>query len=681
MRNIKRRTIANLNYDSSSIDTNIPDKGSNTSLRKGLRTGKQNKSTSDDPSDGEKELGENITELKLSYMKKKKKKSALDKNAHTRTKSMYLSAVGNTLSLKRGNTSLPKTKGKIMMAYPHLVSKYSTNNVKPQIEESVKQGNDQEEKKEKEKEKEVEDEYGEVGDVNSEVGDVDSEVEDVNSEVEDANSEVEDVNSEVEDVNSEVEDVNSEVEDVNSEVENANNEVEDVNSEVENANYEVEKKSNEEEDKEQSHRNDEGRRKKISSKRESIFQRLATANTISSSNKIVNEKLRKQFTENIYSIMKMGPTKSFNVKLDNNITYSSFMPYNKARKLNMEKKLNIMKAKSQMLKIAEKYMSTDKMKSCKMMERRNTQSLIKNIKLITEGIEVWGPFLPKKREEIKATRKLGYVPNYLKEIITEREKSNNWVNGELCGEMDNITNGIMSNKFNGESCNKSRNNLTQGKNGKMVLRKSSGMQGFTLFENMIALNNIGKVYVWDGYQWKNIKILYESFLSISTTKNGYIICINRKFKPGYLMNNKYFHKMDTFTDTYFLKIVTSIKNKIWGINLRGELQKWNKYEWKEEKKAYGISKLKSLAFDRNNKLWVLDQQDYFYIFDIEYNNWMLKNINGTNIKDFDFNENNFLVAVTNHGMIKIYKNNKWIKYGILAEMKIASFHFIRRVEE
>ncbi|SBT71704.1 conserved Plasmodium protein, unknown function [Plasmodium malariae] len=654
MRNIKRKTIANLNYDSSSIDTNIPDKGTNTSLRKGLRSGKQNKSTSDDPSDGEKELGENITELKLSYMKKKKKKSALDKNALTRTKSMYLSTVGNTLSLKRGNTSLPKTKGKIMMGYPHLVSKYSTNNVKPQIEESVKEGKDQEEE-------------NEVGDVNSEVGDV-------NSEVEDVNSEVEDVNSEVEDVNSEVENANNEVEDVNSEVENANNE-------VEHANNEVEKKSNEEEDKEHSHRKDEGRRKKISSKRESIFQRLATANTISSSNKIVNEKLRKQFTENIYSIMKMGPTKSFNVKLDNNITYSSFMPYNKARKLNMEKKLNIMKAKSQMLKIAEKYMSTDKMKSCKMMERRNTQSLIKNIKLITEGIEVLGPFLPKKREEIKATRKLGYVPNYLKEIITEREKSNNWVNGERCGEMDNITNGIMSNKFNGESCDKSRNNLTQGKNGKMVLRKRSGMQGFTLFENMIALNNIGKVYVWDGYQWKNIKILYESFLSISTTKNGYIICINRKFKPGYLMNNKYFHKMDTFTDTYFLKIVTSIKNKIWGINLRGELQKWNKYEWKEEKKAYGISKLKSLAFDRNNKLWVLDQQDYFYIFDIEYNNWMLKNINGTNIKDFDFNENNFLVAVTNHGMIKIYKNNKWIKYGILAEMKIASFHFIRRVEE
>ncbi|SCM25427.1 conserved Plasmodium protein, unknown function [Plasmodium berghei] len=428
------------------------------------------------------------------------------------------------------------------------------------------------------------------------------------------------------------------------------------------------------------------KKESINKKGGSVFERLYTSNKFDYNKKrSLNSKLKKQFTENIYSIMEKDkggnkPKKSFSIRLDKNVTYSSFMPYNKARKENLEKKLNIMRAKSQVLKIAEMYMGNDKLKSLKMIEKGNTQSFDKSKKKIgLKKMQTSDPFflLHKNLEEnnIQLKKVASDGPNDPKAQSIKDDKFNN-----IKSKVQNKAN---VNKFNYDKYIKLRKYVSFKNKTKMILAKKSpkdNLQGFRLFDNMIGINNFGKLYFWNGYKWKNINIFYEHFISACTNKNGQIICINNNYKPGYLLMNKSFKKIDTCIEEFFFKIAISNKNKIWGINLRGDLQKWNLYQWIVIKKAYGISKLKSLAFDRNNKLWVLDQRNYFYIYDTEYKNWMLRNVNGANIKDFDFNEDNLLIAVTNDGVIKIFKNHHWIKYGILGEMKIASLHFLRNAK-
>ncbi|SCN62304.1 conserved Plasmodium protein, unknown function [Plasmodium chabaudi adami] len=428
------------------------------------------------------------------------------------------------------------------------------------------------------------------------------------------------------------------------------------------------------------------KKESINKKGESVFERLYTSNKFDyNKKKSLNPKLKKQFTENIYSVMendkgRIKPKKSFSIRVDKNVTYSSFMPYNKARKENLEKKINIMRAKSQVLKIAEMYVSSDKLKSLKMIEKGNTQSFDKNKKKIGfKKMQTSDPFflLHKNLEEnnIQFKKVVSNTPNDSKIQSMRNEKFNNI--------KSNVQNKKNVKKFNYDKYIKLRKYVSIKNKTKMILPKNfhkDNLQGFRLFDNMIGINNLGKLYFWNGYKWKNINIFYEHFISACTNKNGQIICINNNYKPGYLLMNKSFKKIDTCIEEFFFKIAISNKNKIWGINLRGDLQKWNLYQWSVIKKAYGISKLKSLAFDRNNKLWVLDQRNYFYIYDTEYKNWMLRNVNGANIKDFDFNDDNLLIAVTNDGVIKIFKNHRWIKYGILAEMKIASLHFLRNAK-
>ncbi|KEG03636.1 conserved Plasmodium protein, unknown function [Plasmodium vinckei vinckei] len=425
----------------------------------------------------------------------------------------------------------------------------------------------------------------------------------------------------------------------------------------------------------------------IKKKRESVFERLYTSNKFDyNKKKSLDPKLKKQFTENIYSVMendkgRIKPKKSFSIRVDKNVTYSSFIPYNKARKENLEKKLNIMRAKSHVFKIAEMYMNSDKLKSLKMIEKGNTQSFDKSKKKIgLKKMQTSDPFflLHKNLEENNKQFKkvVNDTPNDSKRKSMRDDKLNN----NIKSKVENKTN---VKKFNYDKYIKLRKYVSIKNKTKMILPKKfhkDNLHGFRLFDNMIGINNLGKLYFWNGYKWKNINIFYEHFISACTNKNGQIICINNNYKPGYLLMNKSFKKIDTCIEEFFFKIAISNKNKIWGINLRGDLQKWYLYQWIVIKKAYGISKLKSLAFDRNNKLWVLDQKNYFYIYDTEYKNWMLRNVNGANIKDFDFNEDNLLIAVTNDGVIKIFKNNRWIKYGILAEMKIASLHFLRNAK-
>ncbi|EAA16194.1 hypothetical protein [Plasmodium yoelii yoelii] len=376
------------------------------------------------------------------------------------------------------------------------------------------------------------------------------------------------------------------------------------------------------------------KKESIKKKEESVFERLYTSNKFDYSKKrSLDPKLKKQFTENIYSIMEKEkggnkPKKSFSIRLDKNVTYSSFMPYNKARKENLEKKLNIMRAKSQVLKIAEMYMNSDKLKSLKMIEKGNTQSFDKNKKKIgLKKMQTSDPFfiLHKNLEEnnIQLKKVVNDGPNDSKTQSMKDDKFNN-----TKSKVQNKTN---VKKFNYDKYVKLRKYVSFKNKTKMILAKKSpkdNLQGFKLFDNMIGINNFGKLYFWNGYKWKNINIFYENFISACTNKNGQIICINNNYKPGYLLMNKSFKKIDTCIEEFFFKIAISNKNKIWGINLRGDLQKWNLYQWIIIKKAY----------------------------------------------------DNLLIAVTNDGIIKIFKNHRWIKYGILAEMKIASLHFLRNAK-
>ncbi|ANQ08682.1 Uncharacterized protein PCOAH_00029910 [Plasmodium coatneyi] len=417
---------------------------------------------------------------------------------------------------------------------------------------------------------------------------------------------------------------------------------------------------------------------KSAMKKVSVFQRLATTHTLSNSYRHVSPKLKKLHTENLQAALKNGgPNKAFSMKVDKNVTYTSFSPYNKARKINAERKLNMIRAKTQILKIAERFMSTDKIKSFQMGEKRNTQSFAKSGKPPSEKVQVLGPFLPKKggneliklekleKLEKSVGKKPGDIPIHLRRSSTKH------------GNLGNANHGKGPN----EKVANRKNRPILRKDKKMVLRKMGSQQGLPLFENMLGVSPSGEVYSWNGYHWKRINILYECFVSLCTDKRGHIICINTDFNLGFLMSNRCFQKIDTHRETLFLKMAISGRNKMWAINLRGDLQKWDKYEWVQEKKAYGIAKLKSLAFDRNDHLWVLDEKNYFYIFNTQRKNWMLHSDasrGGGKINDFDFNENNFLVALTSDGMIKICKNGRWVKCGMLGQMKISSLHFLRK---
>lgn len=380
-------------------------------------------------------------------------------------------------------------------------------------------------------------------------------------------------------------------------------------------------------------------------KTEYSFQRMDTNNPMKNNYKYMKSKLKKNLTLHTDNVKENNPKKSVSMRIDKNIIYSKTPSYNKNRKENM------IKAKSQILKIAEQYMSTDKIKAFKTIERGNTRFLNKNKKIDPEKIQNLGPFVPKRVIEKKTERKLGYIPNYIRK---EKKNEHKFDNANILFSKD--------------------------KNNKITIQKKTKKNdGFGLFENMLVLNNLGTIYEWDGYQMNKIKHLYEQFICLCTNEKGNILCIDLNYKPGYLMCNRHFNRMDDNTEfSLFKKMVISVKNKIWGIDIQGNLKRWNKYEWIKVKKAYGIFKLKSLAFDRKNRLWVLDEQNYFYIYDTEDKNWMLKNVNGCNINDFDFNENDNLTAVTKDGIIKIYKKNRWIKYGILGEVKIRSLHFIRQ---
>ncbi|EUD68292.1 hypothetical protein C922_01312 [Plasmodium inui San Antonio 1] len=422
-------------------------------------------------------------------------------------------------------------------------------------------------------------------------------------------------------------------------------------------------------------------------KKVSVFQRLATTHTLSSSYRCVSPKLKKLHTENLQAALKgEKPKKAFSMRIDKNVTYSSFTPYNKAKKINSERKLNMMRAKTQILKIAERFMSTDKIKSFQMVERRKTQSFAKREKPLSDQVQILGPFSPKKggdeltksekSERSERPHKSGDIPTSLRRSSTKH------------GDMSNDNRGKEPNetaaKWGGQIEAKQKKRPTLRKHRKMVLRKADRQQGFALFENMLGVSHSGRVYSWDGYQWRGINIFYECFVSLCSDKKGHIICINTDFKPGFLMSNRCFEKIDTHREAVFLKMAVSARNKMWAINLRGDLQKWDKYEWVQVKKAYGIAKLKSLAFDRNDHLWVLDEKNYFYIFNRERKNWMLHSDSsrgGGNIDDFDFNESNFLVALTFDGMIKICRDGRWVKCGMLGQMKISSLHFLRKAGE
>ncbi|KMZ80201.1 conserved Plasmodium protein, unknown function [Plasmodium vivax] len=397
---------------------------------------------------------------------------------------------------------------------------------------------------------------------------------------------------------------------------------------------------------------------KGATKKVSVFQRLATTHTLSSSYRRASPKLKKLHTENLQAALKGGgPKKAFSMKVDKNVTYSSFAPYNKARKINAERKLNMIRAKTQILKIAERFMSTEKIKSFQMVERRNTQSLARGGKPHSEMEQLEREEKLERLKKLEKTggRKPGDIPIPLRGSSTKH--------GDL-----------------GKANQKNRPTLRKHK--KMVLQKTGSQQGLPLFENMLGVSHSGGVYTWDGYQWRKINILYEYFVSLCTDKKGHILCINTDFKPGFLMSNRCFQKIDTHREALFLKMAISGRNKMWAINLRGDLQKWDKYEWVQEKKAYGIAKLKSLAFDRSDRLWVLDEKNYFYIYHTERKNWMLHSDSskggGGNINDFDFNESNFLVALTSDGMIKFCRNGRWVRCGMLGQVKISSLHFSRR---
>ncbi|CAA9988667.1 conserved Plasmodium protein, unknown function [Plasmodium knowlesi strain H] len=419
-------------------------------------------------------------------------------------------------------------------------------------------------------------------------------------------------------------------------------------------------------------------------KKVSVFQRLATTHTLSSSNRHVSPKLKKLHTENFQGDLKSGgPKKAFSMRVDKNVVYSSFSPYNKARKINVERKLNMMRAKTQILKIAERLMSTDKIKPFQMVGEQNIQSFGKSGKPLSEKVQILSSSLSTRGEE-KLT-KFGKLENSQgktpREIQTSIRRSST-KHGHLGNANHHQGFYETAAKWSGHIEAKKKNAPILRKDKKMVLRKMTSQKGLPLFENMLAVSLSGEVYSWDGYDWKRINILYESFVSLCTDKEGHIICINRNFNLGFLMSNRCFQKIDTHRETLFLKMAISGRNKMWAINLRGDLQKWNKYEWVQERKAYGIAKLKSLAFDRNGHLWVLDEKNYFYIFNTQRKNWMLHSDSsrgGGNIDDFDFNESNFLVALASDGMIKICKNGRWVKCGILGQMKITSLHFLRNV--
>ncbi|GAB66896.1 hypothetical protein PCYB_102460 [Plasmodium cynomolgi strain B] len=404
-------------------------------------------------------------------------------------------------------------------------------------------------------------------------------------------------------------------------------------------------------------------------KKVSVFQRLATTHTLSSSYRRLSPKLKKLHTENLQGALKGGePKKAFSMRVDKNVIYSSFSPYNKARKVNAERKLNMIRAKTQILKIAESFMSTDKIKSFQMVERRKTQSFANRGKPLSEKSEKL------EKSEKSERRKPGDIPTSLRRSSTKHGDLGNANQGKEPDES------VVKSSGQIEANQKKRPILRKHK--KMVLQKTGSQQGLPLFENMLGVSPSGGVYSWDGYQWKRINIFYERFVSLCTDKKGHIICINTDFQPGFLMSNRCFQKIDTHREeAFFLKMAISGRNKMWAINLRGDLQKWDKYEWVQEKKAYGIAKLKSLAFDRNDHLWVLDEKNYFYIFNTERKNWLLHSDSsrgGGNINDFDFNESNFLVAVTSDGMIKICRNGRWVKCGMLGQMKISSLHFLRK---
>ncbi|KJP87166.1 hypothetical protein AK88_03213 [Plasmodium fragile] len=430
-------------------------------------------------------------------------------------------------------------------------------------------------------------------------------------------------------------------------------------------------------------------------KKVSVFERLATTHTLSSSYRYSSPKLKKLHTENLQGALKGGgPKKAFSMRVDKNVTYTSFSPYNKARKMNAERKLNMISAKTQILKIAERFMSTDKIKSFQMVGRRNTQSFAKNGKPLSERSQVLGPLMPKKRaEELTKMEKSeksigrtpGDIPTYERRSSTKHGDlgKGNHVKETNEAETNKAENNVAEAKYSPQIEARKKNRATLTKNKKMVLRKTGLQQGLPLFENMLGVSHSGEVYSWDGYHWTRINIRYESFISLCTDKKGHIICINTDFHLGFLMNNRCFQQIDTHKETLFLKMAISGRNKMWAINLRGDLQKWNKYEWVQEKKAYGIAKLKSLAFDRNDQLWVLDEKNYFYIFNTQRKNWMLHSDTskgGGKIEDFDFNESNFLVALTSDGVIKICKNGRWVVCGMLGQMKISSLHFLRKAQ-
>lgn len=363
-----------------------------------------------------------------------------------------------------------------------------------------------------------------------------------------------------------------------------------------------------------------------------------------------NNSLEKS-SSNRYSIFKENAKKSYNIGLDAKRSFSMKLPssntgYNtptqKKNRMNELQSNKIFKSKSQVLRAAELFLSVSNTPIPK-LERKSTESSFIRKNKNLEKLSIVGPFKPKEKEKKMLIRKSGHLPSYMKHSIKR-----------------------MSSNFRRENNRK-----------KMKLIPQQKPNTFKIFQNLIILDNEGKIHMWDGYQWNHLYIPYESFTSLHTNKFGNVLCINKQYDCGYLLNSKHFRCIHSWEQYNFAKIVFSNKGKLWGISLTGDLFRWNKFEWKKIKKAYGIANLKSISFDRQNQLWALDICDYFYIFDNSDKSWVVKDIIGKNIRDFDFNKNNHMIATTNEGLIKIHNSEKWINYGMLGQKQIATIHFIR----